>query len=48
LKTTSVFRMAKLVTLHRSLILRRLERVGPQIQQALDKCLREATGLLGV
>jgi hypothetical protein len=45
LKTTSVFRMAKLVTLHRSLILRRLGKVGPQIQRALDKCLEKAIGL---
>jgi len=45
LKAASVFRMAKLVTLHRSLILRRLGKVGRQIQQDLDRCLEKATGL---
>ena len=37
--------MAKLVTLHRSLILRRLGKVGRQIQQDLDRYLEKATGL---
>lgn len=45
LKTTSVFRLGKLLTLHRSLILRRLGRVGPIIQRELDARLREAVGL---
>jgi mRNA interferase MazF len=45
LRTASVFRMAKLVTLHRSLILRRLGRAGPQIQQDLDQHLEKAIGL---
>jgi mRNA interferase MazF len=45
LRTTSVFRMAKLVTLHRSLILRRLGKVPSQIRQDLDRRLEEATGL---
>ena len=45
LKTASVFRMAKLVTLHRSLILRRLGKVAPEIRQDLDRRLEEATGL---
>jgi mRNA interferase MazF len=45
LKTASVVRAAKLVTLHRSLILRRLGKAGPQIQQDLDQCLEKAIGL---
>jgi mRNA interferase MazF len=45
LRTASVFRMAKLVTLHRSLILRRLGEVGPQIRQDLDQRLEKAIGL---
>ena len=45
LRTASVFRMAKLVTLHRSLILRRLGKVAPEIRQDLDRRLEEATGL---
>jgi len=45
LRTASVFRMTKLVTLHRSLILRRLGKVGPQIRQDLDRHLGAATGL---
>ena len=47
LRAASVFRMAKLVTLHRSLILRRLGKAGPQIQQDLDQCLERAIGLQG-
>ena len=45
LKTTSVFRMGKLLTLHRSLIMRKLGRVGPTIQRELDARLRRAVGL---
>ncbi len=45
LRPASVFRMAKLGTLHRSLILRRLGKVGPQIQQDLDQRLEKAIGL---
>ena len=45
LKTTSVFRMGKLLTLHRSLILRKLGRVSPPIQRELDAKLRHAVGL---
>jgi len=45
LRTVSAFRMAKLGTLHRSLILRRLGKVEPQIQQDLDQRLEKAIGL---
>jgi mRNA interferase MazF len=45
LKTTSVFRLGKLLTLHRALILRKLGRVGPSIQRDLDVRLRQAVGL---
>ncbi len=45
LKTTSVFRLGKLLTLHQSLILRRLGRVGPSTQRELDGRLRRAVGL---
>ena len=45
LKMTSVFRVSKLLTLHRSLILRKLGRVGPAIQRELDARLRQAVGV---
>jgi len=45
LKAASVFRTAKLITLHRSLILRRLGKAGPQIQQDLHRRLEKAIGL---
>ncbi len=45
LRAASVFKTAKLVTLHRSLILRRLGKVGPHIRQDLDLCLEKAIGL---
>ena len=45
LKTTSAFRMGKLLTLHRALIFRRLGRVSPAIQRELDDKLRHAVGL---
>jgi mRNA interferase MazF len=45
LKAASVFRMGKLATLHRSLILRRLGSTTPDLQEALDACLKQAVGL---
>ena len=45
LKAVSVFRMSKLATLHRSLILRRLGSAAPDLQKALDACLKQAVGL---
>jgi mRNA interferase MazF len=45
LKVVSVFRMSKLATLHRSLILRRLGSAAPDLQKALDVCLKQAIGL---
>ncbi|MBF0538011.1 MAG: type II toxin-antitoxin system PemK/MazF family toxin [Nitrospirae bacterium] len=45
LKKPSVFRMNKLLTVQRSLIIRRLGKVSPAIQDELDRRLRVATGL---
>lgn len=45
LKSASVFKMGKMVTLHRSLILRRLGRVTPELQNTLDAVLKRAIGL---
>jgi mRNA interferase MazF len=45
LKSASVFKMGKLVTLHRSLILRRLGQATPVLQKALDVALKQAVGL---
>lgn len=45
LKNTSVFKMAKMATLHRSLILRRLGRTTPKLQRVLDAVLKRAVGL---
>lgn len=45
LKVSSVFRMNKLVTLHVSLILRRLGRVPTPLRRKLDKALAKALGL---
>ena len=45
LKVSSVFKCGKLLTLHRSLILRRLGRVSPAIQRELDARLKRAIGL---
>jgi mRNA interferase MazF len=45
LKAVSVFRMSKLAILHRSLILRRLGSTMPDLQKALDTCLKQAVGL---
>ena len=40
LHVTSVFRMHKLVTVEGSIIVRRLGRIGPQLQAETDKLLR--------
>jgi mRNA interferase MazF len=45
LKAAAVFKLAKLVCLHRSLILRKLGHVTPSIQRELDKRLTRAIGL---
>jgi len=45
LKITSVFKMGKIATLHRSLILRRPGRTTPELQKVLDTVLRRAVGL---
>jgi hypothetical protein len=37
--------MSKLITLHRSVILRRLGRVTPELQALLDTKLKRAVGL---
>ena len=45
LRRASVFRMHKLATVSRSVIIRRLGRIGPQLQVELDRLLRVAVGL---
>ncbi len=45
LKGAATVKLAKLVCLHRSLILRKLGRVSPAIQLELDKRLARAVGL---
>jgi mRNA interferase MazF len=45
LKSASVFKMGKLATLHRSLVLRRLGRTTLELQNALDTVLKRAVGL---
>jgi len=40
LRVTSVFRAHKLVTVERSVIVRRLGRTGPQLQAEVDRLLR--------
>jgi len=46
LKHTSVFKMGKLATLHRSLILRRIGHTTPELQKLLDAALKQAVGLV--
>jgi len=46
LKSTSVFEMGKMATLHRSLILRRLGHTSPDLQRVLDTVLKRAVGLV--
>ena len=45
LKTASVFKLAKLLCLHQSLILRKLGRVSAVIQREIDVRLMRAVGL---
>jgi len=45
LKQASILKAGKLVTLHRSLILRRLGRLGPKTQAELDRRLLRTVGL---
>ena len=45
LKKTSVFKMGKLVTLERSVVLRRLGRARDDLQESLDRKLAIALGL---
>ena len=45
LKSTSVFKMGKMATLRRSLILRRVGHATPELQKALDVALKQAVGL---
>ncbi len=46
LHKAAVFKMGKLITLHRSVILRRLGHVSPAIQTILDAKLKVAAGLV--
>ncbi len=45
LKKTSIFKMNKLLTLDRSMILRRLGKISEQIQKELDERLKIAVGI---
>jgi len=45
LKKSSVFKLSKLLTLHHSVILRRLGNVSKELQSELDKRLARAVGL---
>jgi mRNA-degrading endonuclease toxin of MazEF toxin-antitoxin module len=45
LRVTSVIRLHKLVTVERTLIRRRLGRIGPRLQAEVDRLLRLALGL---
>ena len=47
LKRASVFRMSKLVTLNRSLVVRRLGCLTPDAQARVDECLKRILGLSG-
>lgn len=46
LKKASIFKMNKLLTLDRSMILRRLGKVSEQIQKELDERLKIAMGIM--
>ena len=46
LKKTSIFKMNKLLTLDRSMILRRLGKVSDHIQKELDEKLKIAVGIM--
>ena len=45
LRVTSVIRMHKLATVERSIIVRRLGSLGPQLQAEVDRLLREVLAL---
>jgi len=45
LRVTSVIRMHKLAAVERSVIVRRLGHLGPQLQAAVDRILRMVLGL---
>jgi mRNA interferase MazF len=45
LRVTSVLRMHKLAAVERSVIVRRLGRLGPQLQTEVDRVLRVVLGL---
>ena len=45
LRVTSVIRMHKLATVERSVIIRRLGSLGPQLQAEVDRLLREVLAL---
>jgi mRNA interferase MazF len=45
LRVASVLRLHKLVTVERSLIVRRLGQIGPQLQTEADRLLRAVLGL---
>lgn len=46
LKVSSVFRCGKLLTIRRSLVLRKLGRASPAIQRELDARLQQAVGIV--
>jgi mRNA interferase MazF len=45
LRRASVFKISKLTTIDRSLILRRLGKITPALQSGIDQCLKAALGL---
>jgi mRNA interferase MazF len=45
LRTASVIRLHKLVAVERSVLVRRLGRIGPQLQAEVDRLLRVVLGL---
>jgi mRNA interferase MazF len=45
LRVTSVIRMHRLAAVERSVIVRRLRRLGPQLQAEVDRLLRMVLGL---
>lgn len=45
LRVTSVLRLHKLATVERSVVVRRLGRIGPQVQGQVDRILKTVLGL---
>jgi mRNA interferase MazF len=45
LRVTSVIRLHKLAAVDQSVIVRRLGRIGPQLQAEVDRLLRDVLGL---